>query len=332
MRSHTLTHKMTTLHIFLDGELAVGWWQPGLRRQSPWRVQTSLKNSVYINMHIFIIHQCFALLAAGPRPHGSMSSLPCSFVWHGCRCFEREIKLVSVAAKTYMVVGVARTKITLTSWEHAWGGRYSWETEVFASWGQWQESSALFPHWWSLRKGWQIGALVAAFCNWVLRREDLHVEIGCRVFLHELVPCFHFLTPMWGHLHDFHTNRLLQKTFDLNLLDGMKAYLVILMKRRWILSPILQNEACSISDVLWIPGAGYNELICIWMHGWADEETQVFTLSRCVFPISYNCCKAVLDMEIFQMKEAGQDLCQNVLLLLRNTHAHAFIQFKILTC
>lgn len=110
MRSHTLTRKMTTLHIFLDGELAVGWWQPGLRRQSPWRVQTSLKNSVYINMHIFIIHQCFALLAAGPRPHGSMSSLPCSFVWHGCRCFEREIKLVSVAAKTYMVVGVARTK------------------------------------------------------------------------------------------------------------------------------------------------------------------------------------------------------------------------------
>lgn len=145
-------------------------------------------------MHIFIIHQCFALLAAGPRPHGSMSSLPCSFVWHGCWCFEREIKLVSVAAKTYMVVGVARRKITVTSWESAWCGRYSWETEVFASWGQWQKSLTLFPLWWSLRKGWQIGALVAAFCNWVLRREDLHVEIGYRVFLHESLP----FSPLWN--------------------------------------------------------------------------------------------------------------------------------------
>lgn len=145
-------------------------------------------------MHIFIIHQCFALLAAGPRPHGSMSSLLCSFVWHGCWCFEREIKLVSVAAKTYMVVGVARTKITLTSWESAWCRGYSWETEVFASWGQCWKSSALFPHWQSLRKGWQIGALVAAFCNWDLRREDLHVDIGCRVFLHGIGSLF----PLWN--------------------------------------------------------------------------------------------------------------------------------------
>lgn len=61
---------------------------------------------MHINARLFNIHQRYALLAAGPRPHGSMRSLPRSFVWHRCRCLEHEIKLVTVIGNTYTAVNV----------------------------------------------------------------------------------------------------------------------------------------------------------------------------------------------------------------------------------
>lgn len=157
-------------------------------------------------------------------------------------------------------------------------------------------------------------------------------RLAAECFCMNRFPFLHFGTPMWDHLHDVYTNRSLQKTFDLNLLDGMKAYLVILMKMWWILPLSFWNEACSISDVLWIPDAGYNELICIWMHGWADKETSVFTLSRCVFLISYNYCKAVSDMEISQMKVAGRDFMPEYVLTITEHTFTSFFNFQILTC
>lgn len=86
--AHANTQNDNFPYFFLNGELVAGWWRPGLNRQSPWRAETSLKDSVHIIMHIFIIHRCSALLAAGPRPHGSMRSLACSFVWHKMPMFE----------------------------------------------------------------------------------------------------------------------------------------------------------------------------------------------------------------------------------------------------
>lgn len=95
-----------------------------------------------------------------------------------CRCLKREIKLVGAAAKTHMVAGLAG-KENPTDFPRVWGMRMSLmgNEGVRKLMTVTEKFGCLFPRWWSLRKGWQTGALAAAF-NWVLRREDSHVGIG----------------------------------------------------------------------------------------------------------------------------------------------------------
>lgn len=148
-----------------------------------------------------------------------------------CRCLKREIKLVGAAAKTHMVAGLAG-KENPADFPRGWGMRMSsmGNEGVCKLMTVSEKFVCLFPRWWSLSKGWQTGALAAAF-NWVLRREDSRVGIGWSA------PWIGSAL-LRGHLHDFHTNSSLQKSFDMNLLDGTKAYFVILMKMWWIFFPI----------------------------------------------------------------------------------------------
>lgn len=90
--NQTGSHKQNqTLVGCVETELAGVWWHPDLKTEPPCHVLAALKNTMHIKTPLINIHQRHALLAAGPRPVESRS-----FVWHGCRCLEHEIKLVAV--------------------------------------------------------------------------------------------------------------------------------------------------------------------------------------------------------------------------------------------
>lgn len=115
---------------------------------------------MHINAPLFNIHQCYALLAAGPRPHGSMRSLPRSFVWHGCRCLEHEIKLVTVIGNTYVVVYsvcvwiCASVRLFVCSCQLDRSLQHvdviHGNLTVCKLMTKKQKFSQLFPHWWSV--------------------------------------------------------------------------------------------------------------------------------------------------------------------------------------
>lgn len=151
---------------------------------------------MHINAPLFNIHQCYALLAAGPRPHGSMRSLPRSFVWHGCRCLEHEIKLVTVIGNTYVVVYsvcvwiCASVRLFVCSCQLDRSLQHvdviHGNLTVCKLMTKKQKFSQLFPHWWSVsereerkkdreydgarrmskRVRWR--QLCLGACNWVL--------------------------------------------------------------------------------------------------------------------------------------------------------------------
>ena len=227
---------------------------------------------MHINAGLFNIHQRHALLAAGPRPHGSMRSLPRSFVWHGCRCLEHEIKLVTVIGNTYMVVNLVC--VCLCVWLPVRCG--SWSRQVMLTspesvtcWRYSRELGCLQVDDEETKVSPALPALTISEretererereCEGVWGREC--IGGSCNWVLIELAPKEGWMDGevekerVWGNRtssssplsntdvsspcrRDFTATDQNHKPLDLKVSDGTQAFLVILMKIRRVLSPI----------------------------------------------------------------------------------------------